>query len=221
MVKLFDEPSRIEKDPETGQPKIVPKKKGALSVISDVGQAALAPWIDAYNPNAHAVMQSENARLRDEEAQTQAEILNQKAEQDFQKYAFEASMPENQAKQKMAEMTLMALTKAQNGQPLNPLEQSLLKIKDQSNKPDDLAIWRQAEKETLHSLGGSEFVGLSPQRQAEYSQKIKSRYLDLKREMGVESPEDKADRAKGYLSGNGYLANPETIKTFLDQNPNF
>lgn len=53
------------------------------------------------------------------------------------------------------------------------------------NYKENLALWKQAEKEVFMSLGGSDIAGLDEANKAKYFPAIQERYKELKGELGV------------------------------------
>lgn len=111
--------------------------------------------------------------------------------------------------------------KAKQGQKLEQWEKDFADIKDPNAPPPEIDLWKQAEKETLSSLGGSSMMGLSRDKQAQYYPAIENRFLELKKQFNLQTPDDRVKRARRTLRDKGFVDSPDAVGVFLKNNPNF
>lgn len=111
--------------------------------------------------------------------------------------------------------------KYREGKKLEQWEKDFADIKDPKEPPSEMDLWKQAERETLSAMGGSSMMGLSKDKLSKYYPGIEGRFLDLKKQFGLQTKEDQIKRARRTLREKGFADTPEATKIFLTNNPNF
>lgn len=228
-IKLFDTPAQLTYEGQspntTGAPILAtgyqPKQAGLLTTVSKVGTGILDPFLQATGvDNGFQAQKLADEQNAEAEARFEAHVQEQAAKnyQDWQ----ERNSPKAVADQLEGQIKLQTISKLAQGQPVSEWERSVSGIRaSDSTKPDEFALYKEARTQALQKLGGSDFVGLSPEKQASYDAAVTGQYLQLKKQFGLESADDRLERARQTLSQNGYVATDETIQTFLKRNPNF
>lgn len=113
-----------------------------------------------------------------------------------------------------------AWAKNQQGQELSDYEQKLLGL-DIEKKPSEWDLWKQAEGEALHELGGGAMIGLQPSKQGLYRETTEEKFYNLKKRFNLETPETKVKRAKYHLKRQGYNNSDQATSIFIKNNPGF
>lgn len=133
----------------------------------------------------------------------------------------EMPLPSEVWKEAEAINSFKAWQKQQSGAELTEYDRQLLGLgKEKNEKPSDMDIWRQAQNETLQSLGGSSMVGILQESRGQYYPKIEERYLELKKQFGTISQEDYQTVAKKWLRRKGYVVSEANVTNLLKSNSN-
>lgn len=187
-----------------------PYQKGALSILGETLQGISA----AYSGDNQ--WSQRQRKLDQEQQQIDNEAQNKIAMQNMAK-----NDPQKLLKDLEAKAQLTARLKQMNNQPLTDFEKDVIGYKDPNQPPSDMEVYRTAYNTAVTKLGGSSMVGLSPDRTAALESTVQAEYLNLKKQFGTETPQEKAQRAKMYLKQQGYAASDEFAKQFLQKNKGF
>ncbi len=203
---------------EAGDPTYTPGRKGALSILGQTLKTVSNDLAIPYGSGDPNYAQKQNAidaeRRQDDLAFTQK--IMEIAKEQQKKNSYSEVLKEMEAKAK-----LDARMKQQQGIPLSDYEKDVVGYKDPNQPPSDFELWKNAQRQAVLKLGGSDMVGLSPDKTAALGQETQREYLDLKRQLKLENPEEKLQRAKMFLKQGGYSASNETAELFLKQNEGF
>lgn len=120
-----------------------------------------------------------------------------------------------------AKTTYEIWSKHKQGLPLQQWEKDFADIKNPNEPPSEMDLWKQAEKETLAAMGGTGWVALSSDKQKQYYPGIENRFLELKKQFGLQTKDDQVKRARRKLREKGYVDSPEAVAVFFKNNPNF